>query len=121
MGKQEIDGVLAQVPRRRTIAPRLAPGEPGDGIVGADEIGLLFLPALLRGGNMGPAVMRHLVPVPHHRLTGARMALDGKSRDEPGGADTGGLEQGQDTPGADEAELSTRERRRGCHATSDEA
>src|SRR3954470_11715293 len=121
MGQQEIDGVLAQVPRRRTIATRLAPGEPGDGIVGTDEIGLFFLPALLRGGNMRPAVMRHLVPVLHHRLTGAGVALDGKSRDEPGGADTGGFEQGQDAPRADEAELSARERRRGRHATGDEA
>src|SRR3954454_17903789 len=106
MGQQAIDGVLAQVPRRRTIATRLAPSKPGDGIVGADEIGLLFLPALLRWGNMGPAVMRHLVSVPHHRLTGVRVALDGKSRDEPGGADAGGFEQGQAAPRADEAELS---------------
>src|SRR6185312_11694207 len=121
MGQQEIDGVLAQVPRRRTIATRLAPGEPGDGIVGTDEIGLFFLPALLRGGNMRPAVMRHLVPVLHHRLTGAGVALDGKSRDEPSGADTGGFEQGQDAPRADEAELPARERRRGRHATGDEA
>src|SRR3954471_10931891 len=121
MGEQKIDGVLAQVPRWRTITTRLAPGEPGDGIVGTDEIGLLFLPALLRGGNMGPAVMRHLVSVPHHRLTGAWVALDGKSRDEPGGADAEGLEQGQDAPRADEAELSARERRRGRHATGDEA
>src|SRR6476659_11171110 len=113
MGEQEIDGVLAQVPRRRTIATRLAPGEPGDGIVGADEIGLLFLPALLRRGNMGPAVMRHLVPVLHHGLTGACVALDGKSRDETDSADTGGLEQGQDAPRADEAALSARQWRRG--------
>src|SRR4051812_15490565 len=102
MGQQEIDGVLAQVPRRRTIATRLAPSEPGDGIVGADEIGLLLLPALLRRGNMSPAVMRHLVPVPYHRLTGARVALDGKSRDEPSGTDTRGFEQGQNAPRADE-------------------
>ena len=121
MGEQEIDGVLAQVPRRRTIAARLAAGQPGDGIVGADEIGLLFLAALLRRRDMRPAVVRHLVPVPHHRLTGAGMAFDGKSRDEPGRANAGGLQQGQDAARADEAELSARERRRGRHAAGDEA
>ena len=49
------------------------------------------------------------------------MALDGEARDEPGRANAGGLEQGQDAPRADQAELAARQRRRRRHAAGDEA
>ena len=59
--------------------------------------------------------------IPHDRLAGARMALDGKSRNEPGGTHTVRLEQGEDALRSHKAELAARERRRARHAAGNEA
>ena len=121
MGEQKIDGVLAQVPGRRAIASRFAPGQAFDRRIGAHEIGFLLRPALLRGRHVRPAVMRHLVAVAHDLGAGGGMALDGKSRDEPGRAQPAGFQQRENAPGADEAKFSARQRRRRRHAARDEA
>src|SRR5215472_15321576 len=60
------------------------------------------------------------MPVGQQSLAGARMALDGKSRHEPGRANPVRLEQSKDALRADEAELPARERRRARHAAGDE-
>src|SRR5262249_39092360 len=95
-------------------------GESGDRRVGANEVGLLLGAALLRGRHVRPAVVRHLVAVGDHRLAGARVALDGEARNEPGGADAAGLEQTQNASRPDQAELAARQRRRRGHAAGDE-
>ena len=120
VGEQEIDRVLAQLPRRGAVAARLATGQRGDGIIGADEISFLLGATLLRGRNMRPAVMRDFMAVAHDRLARAWMALDGEARNEPGGADAVRLEQSEDALRANKAELAARERRRAGHTAGDE-
>ena len=120
MCEQEVDGVLAQIPRRRAITARLAAGESRNRLVGADEIGLLLVAALLRGWNMRPAVVRNLVAVRGHRLARRRMALDGEAGHEPGGADAARFQQRQNPARADQAELAARQRGRRGHAARDE-
>src|SRR5258708_1104778 len=53
-------------------------------------------------------------------LTGARMALDRKAWNEPGGADAVRLEQSEDALRAEKPELPARERGRAGHAAGDE-
>ena len=74
--QQQIDRVLAQVPGRRTVAARLAPGQPRDRVIGAHQIGFLLVAALVRRRNMRPAVMADLVaglrPPPRIRAASSR-------------------------------------------------
>ena len=58
--------------------------------------------------------------VPHDGLTGARMALDRKAWNEPGGADAVRLEQSKNALRAEKPELPARERGRAGHAAGDE-
>ena len=57
-----------EIPGRRTIAARLVPGQAKDGLVGAHEVGLFGLAALVGGRDMCPAVMGDLMARLHHRL-----------------------------------------------------
>src|SRR5260370_24570385 len=102
------------------MAAPLAAGRRRDGIVRADKIRLLLGAAVLRRRDVRPAVVRHFMAVPHDCLTGARMALDRKAWNEPGGADAVRLEQSEDALRAEKPELPARERGRAGHAAGDE-
>ena len=121
MREQQVDGVFAQIPGRRTIAARLATGKTRNGLVRPDEIGLLLVATLLRGRNVCPAMVRDLMAARDHRLACGRVALDRKAGNEPRRLDRLRLEQRQDAPRAGEPKLATRQRSRRGHAAGDEA
>src|SRR5262249_31312521 len=58
---QQIDGVRAQIPRRRAVTARSPPGKLPDILVGADEIGFLLVAGLVGVRNVRPRVMADLV------------------------------------------------------------
>ena len=122
MREQEIDGVLAQIPRRRAVAARLGAGQARNRIIGAHEIGLLFGARLRRRRDVRPAVVRDLVAACNYRVAFARPALDGEAGDEPGRLDLTAFEKIEDAARADgPAEFAARQRRRRRHAAGDEA
>src|SRR5215468_6704746 len=55
--EQKIDGVGAQIPRRRAITARRAATEAPDRLVRPLDVGLLLFAALGGGWHMGPAVV----------------------------------------------------------------
>src|SRR5262245_17055964 len=118
---EKIDGAVAEVPRGRAVAARLAAGEALDRRIGAHEVGLLLLAALARRWNMRPAVMRDLVAVLYHRRAGLRMTFDGETRNEPGAAHAMRFKQPENALRAGQPELAARQRRRARHAARDEA
>src|ERR1041385_5559420 len=96
MGKQQVDGVLAQVPGRRAVAARLASAQARNRIIGADEIGLFLGARLCCRRNVCPAVVRDLMAAGNYGLALARPAFDGETGDEPGRGDAAALEEIED-------------------------
>src|SRR4029079_6022967 len=94
--------------------------ELSDVIVGADEIGLLLVTALVRVRDVRPRMVPDLVAAFGHGGAFLRPALDGEARRKPGRLDAALLEEFQDAARRHGAELAARQRRRRGHAARDE-
>ena len=77
---QQVQGVRAEIPRRRAVAGHLR-AEPAQDLQAAEKLGLLLGTGQLAGRGVGVAVMGDLVPGRDDRVDAFRMPLGHASRD----------------------------------------
>ena len=81
--EHELDGVRAEVPRRRAISPRVLPRDFAYRLVAANELRFLFLTRETRRWPVSPAVMRDLVPRVGHGFHRVGIGFDRVARHIP--------------------------------------